>query len=161
VAGVLGVAALAVLVLVIVLRQPVAEYRARRREREQERKRQWRRDKEAARLQRRQERAMNPARAAARKGPPTWQQVEQRQGGKCWLCGKRTFPDDRRRTPAGSEQFGATYPSVDYVVPLESGGTYQVANARVAHRHCQALRRADGGRREYGAPQRTFPPTAK
>jgi hypothetical protein len=158
---VLGVAALTALVLSIVLRKPIIEYRSRRREREKERKRQWRRDKEAARLQRRQERAMNRARAAARKGPPTWQQVEQRQGGKCWLCGKRTFADDWRRTTTGSEQLGATFPSVDYVVPLDSGGTYEIANARIAHRHCQALRRADSGRQLYGTPQRTFPSTGK
>lgn len=100
---------------------------------------------------------MNPARAAARSGPPRWQQVAERQGGKCWLCGTRTYPDDRRRTGPGSEQQGATYPTVDYVVPIDQGGTYEQDNVRLAHRHCRDVRVANPARREFGTPPRTFP----
>lgn len=104
---------------------------------------------------------MNPVRAAARKGAPRWQQVEQRQGSRCWLCETRTYPDDRRRVAAGEERLGATYPTVDYVVPIGSGGTYEFENLRIAHRHCQALRVADSARQKYAAPQRTFPPAGE
>ncbi len=100
---------------------------------------------------------MNPARAAARSGPPRWQQVAERQGGKCWLCGTRTYADDRRRTGPGREQLGATYPTVDYVVPIEQGGTYEQDNVRLAHRHCRDVRVANSSRREFGSPRRTFP----
>lgn len=101
---------------------------------------------------------MNPARAAARSGPPRWQQVAERQGGKCWLCGTRTYADDRRRTGPGSEKLGATYPTVDYVVPIDQGGTYEQENVRIAHRHCRDVRMANSSRREFGSPRRTYPP---
>jgi len=160
VAWVLVVGVLALLTVVLLARTPLAEYRRRRQERERARKRQWRRERAEAAERRRTERAMNPARAAARRGVPRWQQVAKRSGSKCWLCGTRTFPDDRRRVGAGAEQLGATYPAVDFVVPIERGGTYELDNARVVHRHCQALRVADGGRDTYGAPRRTHPPSA-
>jgi 5-methylcytosine-specific restriction endonuclease McrA len=159
-AWVLVVGVLGLLVVVLFAREPLTEYRRRRHERERERKRQWRRDRAEAAAARRTERAMNPARAAARRGAPRWQQVAQRSGSKCWLCGTRTFPDDRRRVGSGAEQFGATYPAVDFIVPIERGGTYELDNARVVHRHCHALRIADGGRENYGSPRRTYPPSA-
>lgn len=148
---------LALVAAVLLLREPFSRWRVRRREREQERKRDERRQRRQEKEERRTERAMNPARAAARSGPPRWQQVAERQGGKCWLCGTRAYPDDRRRTGPGSEQLGATYPTVDYVVPIEQGGTYEQDNVRLAHRHCRDVRVANSGRREFGSPRRTFP----
>jgi hypothetical protein len=152
--------ALVVLALLLLLREPVGRWRARRRAREQERKRERRRQRRLTKAERATERAMNPAKAAARSGPPTWQLVAQRQGGKCWLCGTRTYADDRRRLASGTEQLGATYPTVDYVVSIEQGGTYESGNVRLAHRQCRDVRRANTGRREFGAPRRTFEPSA-
>lgn len=152
----IGVLALAAVVLL--LREPFARWRVRRRERERERKRAERRQRRQAQADRRSERAMNPVRAAARSGPPRWQQVADRQGAKCWLCGTRTYSDDRRRTGPGSEQLGATFPTVDYVVPVDQGGTYAQDNIRLAHRHCRDVRIANSSRREFGSPRRTFPP---
>jgi len=149
---------LAALALVLLLREPLREFRVHRRERAQERKRAWRRERDAERDQRRVERAMNPAKAAAKKGPPRWQQVVERQGGKCWLCGTRTYPDDRRRVGVGEERLGAAYPTVDYVVPIDRGGTYAPDNVRVAHRHCRDLRAANPARKDFGPPRRTFAP---
>ena len=148
----------AVVALVLLLRGPVNELRARRQERERERKRQWRRDRDLAKAQRATQRAMNPAKAAARKGPPRWQQVAQRQGSKCWLCGTRTNADDRRRLEDGSERQGATYPVVEFVVPIDRGGTFEYDNTRLAHRHCSDLRTANPARTEWGPPKRTFAP---
>ena len=157
----MGLTVLIVLVAVVAaalfLREPIAELRKRRRERAQERKRQWRRDREAERARRRVERAMNPAKAAARRGPPRWQQVAQRQGSKCWLCGTRTHADDMRRIDVGEVRLGATYPAVDYVVPLDRGGTYEMDNLRIAHRHCQSRRATTGPGATFGAPRRTYP----
>jgi hypothetical protein len=147
-----------VVALVLLLRGPIAELRHRRRQRERERKRAWRRQRDAERAQRRTDRAMNRARAAARKGPPSWQQVVQRQGPKCWLCGMRTFPDDRRRLDVGQEQLGATFPEVDLVVPLDEGGTYLMDNVRVAHRLCRQRRLEVRSRTTFTPPKRTFAP---
>lgn len=147
-----------VFALALLLREPIAELRLRRRERARERKRQWRRERDAERAQRRSDRAMNRAKAAARKGAPTWQQVVQRQGAKCWLCGNRTFPEDRRRLDVGREQLGATYPEVDYVVPVDEGGTYLTDNVRVAHRQCRQLRVERRSRTTFTPPKRTFEP---
>lgn len=148
---------LALVAVALLVREPAGRWRVRRRERQQERKREERRQRRQAQAERRSERAMNPARAAARSGPPRWQQVAERQGGKCWLCGTRTYADDRRRTGPGSEQLGATYPAVDYVVPIEQGGTYEQENVRLAHRQCRDVRIANSSRREFGSPRRTFP----
>ena len=149
---------LALVALVLLLREPVGR---------------WRRPASGARAgaqaggpapaaarqaERSRERAMNPAKAAARSGPPRWQQVAERQGGKCWLCGTRTYADDRTRVGTGAERLGATYPTVDYVLPIEQGGTYERDNVRLAHQHCRDLRRANPARREYGSPRRTYPP---
>jgi 5-methylcytosine-specific restriction endonuclease McrA len=153
------VGSLTAVALVLLLREPFGRWRVRRREREHQRKREDRRLRRQARAERHGERAMNPARAAARSGPPRWQQVADRQGGKCWLCGTRTYADDRRRTGPGTEQLGATYPTVDYVVPIDQGGTYEPQNVRLAHRHCRDVRAANSGRREFGSPPRTFPPS--
>ena len=149
---------LALVAATLLLREPFARWRARRRERQQERKREDRRRRRLAKAERASERAMNPARAAARSGPPRWQQVAERQGSKCWLCGTRTYADDRRRTGPGSEELGSTYPTVDYVVPIEQGGTYAQDNVRLAHRHCRNVRIANPSRREFGSPRRMFPP---
>lgn len=157
---VLFVVVLVAVVLALLLREPIASWRARRRERAQERKREMRRQRRQAKAEP-SERAMNPARAAARSGPPRWQQVAERQGGKCWLCGTRTYSDDRRRTGAGSEQLGATYPVVDYVVAIDQGGTYLDDNVRLAHRQCRDVRRSNPSRREFGSPRRSYEPPAR
>lgn len=152
------VAVLVGVLLVLLLREPVGRWRRHRREREQTRKREGRRERRAARAARSAERAMNPSRAAARAGAPSWQQVAKRQGGKCWLCGTRTYADDRRRRPDGVEQLGATFPTVDYVVAVDQGGTYDGDNVRLAHRQCRDVRRANTSRREFGSPRRTYGP---
>jgi 5-methylcytosine-specific restriction endonuclease McrA len=150
------IAVIAIVALTLLLREPVQEFRQRRRVRAQARKREWRRQREAEKERRRVERAMNPAKAAAKKGPPRWQQIAERQGSKCWLCGTRTFPDDRRRVDVGDERLGATYPTVDYLVPIDRGGTYELDNVRIAHRHCRDLRVANPARTDFGTPRRTY-----
>lgn len=150
------IGALLVVALVILLRRPFAEWRRHRAAKQHEAKKQWRRDRDAAKAQRSVDRAMNSAKAAAKAGPPKLSQVAQRSGSKCWLCGTRTFDDDRLREKNGTERLGATYPVIDYVVALDRGGTYELDNARVAHRHCAAVRAAQPARTEFGKPPRTY-----
>lgn len=135
----------------------VGESDARRADRERERKRERRRERRDRQRSQQPARAMNPVRAAARRGAPTWQQVAQRQGAKCWLCGTRTYEQDRLRDDSGREHLGATFPSVDLVLAIESGGTYEDANVRLAHRHCAAARRGNPSLTRFGRPRRTYP----
>lgn len=150
-------AVLAVVALVILLRGPWREWRRRREERARDRKRAERRERRASREQGNPDRALNKAKVAARTGGPTWQQVAARQGRKCWLCGRGTHEDDRERQRDGSTRYGAAYPCVVFEVPIDQGGTYEVGNSRLAHRHCAALRESNPGRTQYGAPKRTYP----
>jgi len=141
---------------VLVTSRIADEVRERRAARDHERKRARRRERRERERNPQPERPMNTARAAARKGEPTWQLVGQRSGTKCWLCGRRTHEDDRQRQPDGSYRLGAAYPTVVYVTRIDQGGTYEIDNARVAHRHCAALRESNPTRREYGTPKPTY-----
>lgn len=148
---------LVVVAIVLLLRGPVRELRQRRSERARDRKRAARKEREEARRRGNPERAMNPERAAAKSGPPKWQQVAQKHGSKCWLCGTRTFVDDRQRTAHG-ERLGATYPTIDTVLSIDRGGSYAMDNLRIAHRHCAQVRASNPARTQYGSPPRTFGP---
>jgi VanZ family protein len=141
---------------VLVTSRIVDEVRRRRSARAHEAKREARRQRRERERNPQPERPMNTAKAAARKGAPSWQVVGQRTGTKCWLCGRRTHEDDRRREADGSYRLGSTYPTVVFVNRIDQGGTYEVENARIAHRHCAALRESNPGRREYGTPRRTY-----
>lgn len=123
----------------------------------QERKRDERRARREAERSPTVERPRNAARAAARRGAPTWQQVAQRQGPKCWLCGTRVYDGDRMRDASGAERLGRTYPCVDLIVAVEAGGSYEDANVRLAHRHCAAARRDNPALTQFGRPPRTYP----
>jgi VanZ family protein len=122
---------------------------------EHERKRQRRRERRAAEAAP-PERPRNPARAAARTGPPRWQQVADRQGRKCWLCGARVRPDDRQPGPESQARQGATFPVVDFVVDPEHGGTYAWDNVRLAHVECQRRRRARPHATRFTPPLRSY-----
>ena len=141
----------------LLLREPLRTWKSHRARQAQERKRQWRKDRDAQKAQRSIDRAMNPAKAAARNGPPALSQVARLHGPKCWLCGTRTFDDDAARDRHGKERLGATYPVVDYVVSIDSGGTFELANARVAHRHCAGVRASRPAQTQFGRPPRTYP----
>jgi VanZ family protein len=142
-------------VAVLLLSRPLAHWRRREHERAQERKRAGRKARRLARAQP-PERPMNRARAAARKGAPTWQQVAERQGRKCWLCGTSVQPDDSTRLADGSLKEGACYPAVDHVVSLDEGGTNVMDNVRLVHRVCKQRRVANAGRGQYTPPKRTY-----
>ena len=120
-----------------------------------ERKRARRRERRA-RESRAPERPMNQAKAAARSGPPRWQQVAERQGRKCWLCGTRVYVEDSRRRPDGTSVEGATYPVVDFVLPPESGGSFANENVRLAHRACRDGRARNPKLERFTAPRRTY-----
>ncbi|HAN71273.1 MAG TPA: hypothetical protein DCQ36_06750 [Actinobacteria bacterium] len=152
----LGADALGALAGVIITDRIMREVRRSRGQEAQRRKREQRRQRRESARNPAPERMMNRERVAARKGAPTWKQVAQRQGGKCWLCGTRTYEEDRTREASGRERLGATYPCVDYVVAIDAGGTYEETNVRLAHRHCAAVRREKPSLTSFGRPPRTY-----
>lgn len=121
---------------------------------DQERKRARRRERDA-RSKAAPERPMNEAKAAARSGPPRWQQVMERTGTKCWLCGTRVYPDDRQGSGKGA-RLGATHPVVDFVVEPDQGGSYAWDNVRLAHLACRRGRRARPDVTRFTSPSRTY-----
>lgn len=143
-------AALGAAAATAVLRQ-VAQHQAVT---DQERKRARRRER-AERAKAAPERPMNEAKAAARSGPPRWQQVVERTGTKCWLCGTRVYPDDRSSKGADA-RLGATHPVVDFVVEPDQGGSYAWDNIRLAHVACQRGRRARPDVTRFTTPSRTY-----
>lgn len=63
-----------------------------------------------------------------------------RDKGVCWLCGKRCDFEDYV-TRDGAFIAGDWYPSIDHVIPLSKGGEHSWDNVRLAHRHCNTLKR--------------------
>lgn len=141
----------------LITERVLREVRRARADREQKEKRERRRARRAREQSAPAGRPRNPGRIAARQGPPTWQQVARRQGSKCWLCGTRTYEQDRIRQQSGVERLGKTYPCVDYVVAIDAGGAYDEGNVRLAHRHCAAARRDNPSLTTFGRPPRTYP----
>ena len=152
----LGADALGAVAGAVITSRVLTEVRRSRAARDQETKRQRRRDRRAGARAPVEPSRRNSAKAASRRGAPTWQQVAQRQGSKCWLCGTRTYADDRHRDSSGREHLGKTYPCVDLVLAIESGGTYEDANVRLAHRHCSTARRENPSLKQFGRPPRTY-----
>ena len=63
-----------------------------------------------------------------------------RDNGTCWLCGKKCDWQDQTQNENGIV-CGNNYPSIDHVLPLSKGGLHSWDNVRLAHRHCNTLKR--------------------
>ena len=70
----------------------------------------------------------------------TLEDLIERDGGICWLCGKPVDERDFFYREDGTFMAGEDYPSVDHVVPLAKGGSHTWTNVRLAHRRCNALK---------------------
>lgn len=68
-------------------------------------------------------------------------EVYQRDGGICYLCGKPCDWNDKK-TINGVVVYGNNYPSRDHVIPKSKGGENSWENIRLAHRACNS-RKAD------------------
>lgn len=63
----------------------------------------------------------------------TIEKLIQRDGSKCYLCGKETnFSDDRWGW------YGPNYPTIDHVIPLSKGGKHSWNNVKVCCGRCNA-----------------------
>ena len=66
----------------------------------------------------------------------------QRDGGICYLCGKKV--DKRRKFRRGQPRGDMrNYPTVDHVIPLSRGGEHVWENVKLAHHSCNTKK---GGR---------------
>lgn len=63
-----------------------------------------------------------------------------RDNGKCWLCGGSCDWEDSYTRTNGVVVVGASYPSIDHVIPLAKGGKHSWSNIRLAHKHCNELK---------------------
>lgn len=66
----------------------------------------------------------------------------ERDGGRCWICGGMTDPEDRKIREDGTIICGERYPSIDHVIPISRGGNNVWDNVRLAHRKCNSSRGA-------------------
>lgn len=61
--------------------------------------------------------------------------------GICYICGKQCNPKDIEITEEGYYIAGESYPSIDHVIPIAKGGTHTWDNVKLAHRHCNSVKR--------------------
>ena len=66
--------------------------------------------------------------------------VIERDGGICYLCGCETSKDDCWHDVNGYHVCGDTYPTRDHVIPIARGGTHTWDNVRLACRRCNSLK---------------------
>jgi hypothetical protein len=72
--------------------------------------------------------------AGAGAEPYTDREIFERDGWRCYLCGKRV-----KRTAARTDPNGAT---IDHIVPLSRGGVDAPSNVATAHWRCNREKRA-------------------
>ena len=66
----------------------------------------------------------------------TLEKLFRRDGGVCYLCGKKCDWTDVVGGNASDN-----YPSIDHVIPVAKGGTHTWDNIKLAHRLCNTLKR--------------------
>lgn len=64
-----------------------------------------------------------------------------RDNGICWICGGKCDYDDCHFDENKNFVVGNNYPSIDHVFPLSKGGNHTWENVRLAHHHCNTLKR--------------------
>lgn len=68
--------------------------------------------------------------------------VIQKDGGICYLCGCETDKADRYMTASGYYACGPKYPTIDHVKPLARGGCHTWENVRLACHSCNSKKGA-------------------
>lgn len=64
-----------------------------------------------------------------------------RDNGVCHICGGLCDLNDYWLTEDGNFVAGEGYPSIDHVIPLSKGGKHSWENVKLAHRHCNTIKR--------------------
>lgn len=69
------------------------------------------------------------------------ERLYKRDKGKCYLCKEHCDMNDYYINDNNVLICGNNYPSIDHVIPISKGGTHSWDNVRLAHRHCNAIKR--------------------
>lgn len=67
-----------------------------------------------------------------------WQDLVERDGNKCAICGCDVNPYDYWVNEKGRKCFGRTYPTVDHIMPLKYGGCDTLNNVQLACKRCNS-----------------------
>ena len=78
----------------------------------------------------------------------TWQEIADRYGMRCAICGCSVDPDDVWVGEDGRKRFGRKYPTVDHIVALKNGGTDTMDNVQLACKRCNSSK---GAKRQAAA----------
>lgn len=70
-----------------------------------------------------------------------WKSVAKRDGMGCHICGDACDPKDFSRVGPHFKP-GITFPTVDHVIPLSTGGTHTWNNVKLAHHLCNSYKGA-------------------
>lgn len=69
------------------------------------------------------------------------ERLYRRDKGTCYLCNGQCDMNDYYVNDNDIVICGNDYPSIDHVIPISKGGTHSWDNVRLAHRHCNAIKR--------------------
>lgn len=70
----------------------------------------------------------------------TLKRLFEKSEGVCALCGGRCSWGDHYMTDNGAFVAGATYPSIDHIIPISKGGLHEWSNIQLAHFYCNTLK---------------------
>lgn len=70
-----------------------------------------------------------------------WQDIAEKFGMKCAICGIETNPSDTWETN-GRKCYGRTYPTVDHIISLKKGGEDSIENVQLCCKHCNSAKGA-------------------
>lgn len=71
-----------------------------------------------------------------------WQDLVERDGNKCAICGCVVNPHDTWISENGRKCQGRKYPTVDHIKPLKSGGTDTFDNVQLLCKRCNSMKGA-------------------
>jgi 5-methylcytosine-specific restriction endonuclease McrA len=73
--------------------------------------------------------------------PIVWQEIADKYGMKCAICGCTADPNDTWERN-GRLCYGRKYPTVDHIIALKNGGTDTIENVQLACKRCNSKKGA-------------------
>lgn len=73
-----------------------------------------------------------------------WRDIAERDHMRCQICGRKVDVTDRWVNERGRWCFGRSYPTIDHIVALASGGTDTFDNVQLACKRCNSKKQDKG-----------------